>query len=96
MSQAQRSPLHVTWDNAIPLDNETRPKFFALKNVCWIKLQDFMDIVPRHPHLSGIRLQTRPMVMHDFPFGKGERSELERKKVERESETNGALVNGYR
>lgn len=55
-----------------------------------------MDIVPRHPHLLGIRLHTRPMVMHDFPFGKGERSELERKKVERESETNGALVNGYR
>lgn len=96
MSQAQRSPLHITWDNAIPLDNETRPKFFALKNVCWIKLQDFMDIVPRHPHLLGIKLHTRPMVMHDFPFGKGEKSELERRKVERESEMNGALVNGYR
>lgn len=55
-----------------------------------------MDIVPRHPHLLGIKLHTRPMVMHDFPFGKGEKSELERRKVERESEMNGALVNGYR
>lgn len=69
MSQAQRSALHVTLANAVPLDLETRPKFFALKNLFWVKLQDFMDIVPRHPHLSGIRLTTRPMVMHEHPFG---------------------------
>lgn len=28
-----------------------------------------MDIVPRHPHLAGIRLRTRAMVIHENPFG---------------------------
>ena len=53
------------------LDEDTRPKFFALKHVFWIKLSEFMDIVPRHPHLAGIKLGTRAMVLHEFPFGRG-------------------------
>ena len=30
-----------------------------------------MDIVPRHQHLAGIKLGTRAMVLHEFPFGRG-------------------------
>ncbi|KAF6237193.1 hypothetical protein HO173_004661 [Letharia columbiana] len=52
-------------------DEETRPKFFDLKHVFWIKLSEFMDIVPRHQHLAGIKLGTRAMVLHEFPFGRG-------------------------
>ncbi|KAH0541353.1 hypothetical protein FGG08_004191 [Glutinoglossum americanum] len=33
-------------------------KFFAIANIFWIKLSDFLDIVPRYPHLHGIRMRT--------------------------------------
>ena len=52
---------------AYELEIETKPKFFNL-NIFWIKLADFMDIVPRHPHLDGIKFRTRAMAMADmFP-----------------------------
>lgn len=31
-----------------------------------------MDIVPQHPHLRDVKFPTRPMVIHQFPFGKSE------------------------
>ena len=70
MSQAL-PPSFLSSTEVYNLDEETRPKFFALKNVFWIKLSEFMDIVPRHPHLTGIKLGTRAMVLHEFPFGRG-------------------------
>lgn len=66
------SGVYVDYATAIALDNETRPKFFALQTVFWIKLTDFMDIVPQHPHLGDVKFTTRPIVMHEFPFGKGD------------------------
>lgn len=72
MSQPIRSALTVTWANAIPLDAETKPKFFDERlRIFWVKLGDFMDIVPRHRHLEGLRLWTRGMRLHEDPFGKG-------------------------
>ena len=56
---------------AYHLDLETMPKFFALPQVFWIKLSDFKDIVPRYPHLSGLRLSEIAMVLHEHPFGPG-------------------------
>lgn len=76
MSQSQRSAPHVRSDNFVQLDDETHPKFLALKNIFWIKLGDFMDNVPRHPHLRAVRLNTRAMVIHEFPFGKGANLEV--------------------
>lgn len=70
MSQALPSSL-LSPTEVFQLDEETRPKFFALKHVFWIKLSEFMDIVPRHPHLAGIKLGTRAMVLHEHPFGRG-------------------------
>ena len=70
MSQAL-PPYFLSPTEVVNLDEETRPKFFALKHVFWIKLSEFMDIVPRHPHLAGIKLGTRAMVLHEFPFGRG-------------------------
>ena len=52
---------------AVQLDVETHPKFLNLK-VFWIRLTDFMDIVPRYAHLSGIPLPTRAMVLNDVAF----------------------------
>ena len=84
----------------MPLDIATRPKFFALKNLFWIKHQDFMDIVPRHPHLSGLNLIYRAIMMHEDPFSidrwrdgrpyDGGQSEKEGKGRDT------GLVNGYR
>lgn len=70
MSQAVPSPL-LTPTEAFHLDEETKPKFFALQSVFWMKLSDFNDMVPRHPHLAGIHLKERAIVLHEFPFGKG-------------------------
>ncbi|KAI9770104.1 MAG: Set3 complex subunit with deacetylase activity, meiotic-specific repressor of sporulation proteins [Geoglossum simile] len=33
-------------------------KFFAIASIFWIKLSDFLDIVPRYPHLHGIKMRT--------------------------------------
>ncbi|KAG8534213.1 uncharacterized protein KY384_001057 [Bacidia gigantensis] len=48
---------------AIALEYETKPKFFNL-TVFWIKLADFKDIVPRHPHLNGMNLGNQPMALN--------------------------------
>ena len=84
------------------LDEETRPKFFALKHVFWIKLSDFMDIVPRHQHLASLQLKTRAMVLHEFPFGRGGTVEMPgdvEGTVKQEVVSpvvNGNLTNGFR
>ena len=84
------------------LDEETRPKFFSLRHVFWIKLSDFMDIVPRHQHLAGLQLKTRAMVLHEFPFGRGgtmERPGGGDRAVKQEAMSpvmNGSITNGYR
>ncbi|KAL8933606.1 MAG: hypothetical protein Q9216_006289 [Gyalolechia sp. 2 TL-2023] len=75
MSQADVNPLTFTTQQAIAFDKETYPKFRDLKSVFWIKFADFMDIAPRHPHLAGLWLKTRPMMLHENPWctvgGKG-------------------------
>ncbi|KAL8852093.1 MAG: hypothetical protein Q9221_003023 [Calogaya cf. arnoldii] len=86
MSQADINPLTYTINDAtIRMDHETHLKFHDLKSVFWIKLSDFMDIVPRHPHLVGIFLRKRAMMLHDDPWGKNG-----------VGATNGGLVNGFR
>ncbi|KAL8932078.1 MAG: hypothetical protein Q9211_006541, partial [Gyalolechia sp. 1 TL-2023] len=75
MSQADINPLTFTWQQALDLDEETYPKFRDLKSMFWIKLGEFMDIVPRHPHLTGLRLRTRAMVLHENPWGMAGRKE---------------------
>ncbi|KAL8808604.1 MAG: hypothetical protein Q9223_002670 [Gallowayella weberi] len=70
MSQANINPLAFSWEEASRLDAETYPKFHDLKSLFWIRLSEFMDIVPRHAHLVGIKLRTRAMVLHDDPWGK--------------------------
>ena len=67
MSQALPSAF-ITSTEAFTLDTQTRPKFLDL-NIFWIKLSDFLDIVPRHPHLAIVRLTTRDFVLQDRFFG---------------------------
>ena len=51
---------------------ESKRKFFTtLDPVFWLRHSDFISIVPRHPHLTGLPLTTRHMALHDYPFGIG-------------------------
>lgn len=105
MSQAL-PPSLLSPTEIYQLDEETRPKFFALKHVFWIKLSEFMDIVPRHQHLAGIKLGTRAMVLHEFPFGRGGTwdrpgrsgggDEVVKQEAAASPVMNGNLTNGYR
>jgi len=98
MSQAVPSAL-TTPAEAVALDNETRPKYLALK-VFWLKLSDFMDIVPRHPHLANIHFTTRAIILHEFPFGRpmndGDTGGRLMKEEGSSPTLNGNLTNGYR
>lgn len=104
MSQAL-PPALLSPTEVYKLDEETRPKFFALKHVFWIKLSEFMDIVPRHHHLAGIKLGTRAMVLHEFPFGRGGTwdrpggngvEEIVKQEAAASPVMNGNLANGHR
>lgn len=64
MSIASTSPF-LGIKEAVELDNQTQPKFLNLK-IFWIRLSEFLDIVPRHSHLDGITLPTRAIVLHDI------------------------------
>lgn len=44
-------------------DADTRAKYFALENLFWIRLSDFLDIIPRYSHLTGILLPTQPLAL---------------------------------
>ncbi|KAI4138315.1 MAG: hypothetical protein LQ341_004728 [Variospora aurantia] len=99
MSQADINPLNFTWQQALELDSETYPKFRDLKSMFWIKLAEFMDIVPRHPHLGSVRLKTRAMVVHDDPWGGVAGTEMMGNGFVNGGEGKGlglGLVNGFR
>lgn len=66
---AQAIPnAYVSPTDAYTLENETLPKFLKL-NVFWIKLADFMDIIPRHAHLAGTKLIPQDFILRGFVFG---------------------------
>lgn len=50
---------------------EARAKFSTLQPLFWVRYSDFMDIVPRHPHLPEGLLYTRAMAVQGHPIGVG-------------------------
>ncbi|KAK4923517.1 hypothetical protein LTR66_016517 [Elasticomyces elasticus] len=48
-------------------DCETRPKYFDMEHVFWIRLSDFTDLVPHIPHLHGLELQFLSMHVDPEP-----------------------------
>ncbi|KAE8349435.1 hypothetical protein BDV28DRAFT_151891 [Aspergillus coremiiformis] len=48
-------------------DTETRPKYFDMEHVFWVKLSDFMDLVPHIPHLHGFDIQFLKMHIDQEP-----------------------------
>ncbi|KAI9866444.1 MAG: Set3 complex subunit with deacetylase activity, meiotic-specific repressor of sporulation proteins, partial [Pleopsidium flavum] len=68
LAEAEKpTPLNSTVKGLVALDAETQTKFFAMEHVFWIKLSDFMDIVPRYPHLAGLHLRTQPAYLDPPP-----------------------------
>ncbi|KAJ5246130.1 hypothetical protein N7468_001113 [Penicillium chermesinum] len=57
---------NATFGQIMQLDSETRPKYFGMEHVFWIKLYDFMDLVPHIPHLHTLKLDDF-MSMHIDP-----------------------------
>ncbi|KAL3478730.1 hypothetical protein BJX99DRAFT_256145 [Aspergillus californicus] len=54
--------LTASFGQIMQKDSETRSKYFDLEHVFWVKLSDFMDLVPHIPHLHG--LDIRFLKMH--------------------------------
>ncbi|KAJ5084612.1 hypothetical protein NUU61_009191 [Penicillium alfredii] len=48
-------------------DCDTRPKYFEMEHVFWIRLSDFMDLVPHIPHLNGLEFQFLSMHIDQEP-----------------------------
>ncbi|RHZ58101.1 hypothetical protein CDV55_101809 [Aspergillus turcosus] len=48
-------------------DCETRPKYFDMEHVFWVRLSDFMDLVPHVPHLHGLDIQFLRMHIDQEP-----------------------------
>ncbi|KAI9779486.1 MAG: Set3 complex subunit with deacetylase activity, meiotic-specific repressor of sporulation proteins [Peltula sp. TS41687] len=52
------TPMQMTAEDQLMRDMITQAKFRALETIFWIKYSDFVDIIPRYPHLRGIELRT--------------------------------------
>lgn len=60
LAEAEKpTPLNSNVRALIAMDEETRIKFFDMEHLFWIRLSDFIDIVPRYPHLAGLTLRTQ-------------------------------------
>jgi hypothetical protein len=45
---------------------ETYSKYKAMDHLFWIRLSDFLDIVPRYQHLAGMALPCGPLALISF------------------------------
>ncbi|CAL5867321.1 uncharacterized protein PFLUO_LOCUS1536 [Penicillium psychrofluorescens] len=52
-------------------DCDTRSKYFDMEHVFWIRLSDFMDLVPHIPHLNGLQFQFLSMHIDQESFSGG-------------------------
>ncbi|KAJ6074731.1 uncharacterized protein N7446_002508 [Penicillium canescens] len=88
-----------TIGNIMQKDCDTRPKYFEMEHVFWIRLADFMELIPHVPHLQGLELQFLNMHIDSEPssanpsFGA---PKLNGHGLDGSVETNGTgLLNGY-
>jgi ankyrin repeat protein len=56
-----------SFGQVIQRDGETRPKYFDMEHVFWVKLSDFTDLVPHIPHLNGLELEFLKMHIDHEP-----------------------------
>ncbi|KAL1971131.1 hypothetical protein VTN77DRAFT_82 [Rasamsonia byssochlamydoides] len=53
----QSDDSEASFGQVIQKDGETRLKYFDMEHVFWVRLSDFMDLVPHIPHLHGLEIQ---------------------------------------
>lgn len=58
---------NASFGDIMQLDCDTRPKYFEMEHVFWVRLSDFMDLVPHIPHLSGLDLNFLSMHIDPEP-----------------------------
>ncbi|KAI9796932.1 MAG: Ankyrin repeat domain-containing protein 11 [Piccolia ochrophora] len=58
MILAGKAPLEMHHKGIGVRDRLTQAKFRSMDTVFWLKLSDFMDIIPRYPHLQGLKITT--------------------------------------
>lgn len=56
-----------SFGEVIQRDGETRPKYFNMEHIFWVKLSDFMDLVPHIPHLNGLDIDFLKMHIDQEP-----------------------------
>ncbi|OXN26063.1 hypothetical protein CDV57_05446 [Aspergillus fumigatus] len=59
--------MNSSFGQIMQKDCETRPKYFDMEHVFWVKLSDFMDLVPHVPHLHGLDIQFLRMHIDQEP-----------------------------
>ncbi|PYH79979.1 hypothetical protein BO82DRAFT_393517 [Aspergillus uvarum CBS 121591] len=59
--------LSSSFGQIMQRDSEARPKYFDMEHVFWLKLSDFMDLVPHIPHLHGLDIQLLKMHIDQEP-----------------------------
>ncbi|KAL2014671.1 hypothetical protein VTN00DRAFT_2196 [Thermoascus crustaceus] len=69
--------LNSSFAQVMQKDCETRPKYFDMEHVFWVRLSDFMDLVPHIPHLHGLDIQLLKMHIDSEPSADTPISELQ-------------------
>ncbi|KAL2822529.1 hypothetical protein BJX63DRAFT_417593 [Aspergillus granulosus] len=59
--------LTASFGQIMQKDSETRSKYFDMEHVFWVKLSDFMDLVPHIPHLHGLDIRFLKMHIDQEP-----------------------------
>ncbi|RAL09986.1 putative histone deacetylase complex subunit (Hos4) [Aspergillus homomorphus CBS 101889] len=59
--------LNSSFGQIMQRDSEARPKYFDMEHVFWLKLSDFMDLVPHISHLHGLDIQLLKMHIDQEP-----------------------------
>ncbi|KAL2848121.1 hypothetical protein BJY01DRAFT_212312 [Aspergillus pseudoustus] len=59
--------LTASFGQIMQKDSETRSKYFGMEHVFWVKLTDFMDLVPHIPHLHGLDIRFLKMHVDQAP-----------------------------
>ncbi|KAJ5586966.1 uncharacterized protein N7459_002731 [Penicillium hispanicum] len=89
---------NATFAEIMQLDWETQPKYFDMEHVFWIRLSDFMDLVPHIPHLHGLELEFLKMHIDPEPTARPSTPHLNGHTPAAVNETSGSDLpngNGY-
>ncbi|KAJ5894125.1 hypothetical protein N7495_005816 [Penicillium taxi] len=84
----------ASFGDIMQLNCETRPKYFEMEHIFWIRLSDFMDLVPHIPHLNGLDLEFVSMHIDPEPSQPNGQPHLNGY-TPAYIETNGSGMNGH-